>query len=375
MTDEIVFEMLRGKIVLITGACGSVGSSVARYLARAPLERLRLLDQHEEGMHRLSGELAGPNCRFFLGDVRSEQRIRSAARDCDIIIHTAALKHVALGEYNPGEVVLTNLLGLNAVIQAAVENGVGRTAYTSSDKAVNPTSVMGASKLLGERVIAAARDMRDDCRFCCTRFGNVLGSSGSVVRTFLEQISRGGPVTVTHPDMTRFVMTLNQAARLILESCLLADGGEVFVLKMPALRIEDLAETMISQYAPYFGHDPRSVKRKVIGVRAGEKLYEELMTTDEAARARELDHQFVVDPITCTPDEPPRPQPAPHAQPRRFSAAHVSSEAALLSNDEIADLLRESGVEEALPHYVRAGASRRRTMVPARSAGEPSLMA
>ena len=357
MTDETIFEMLAGRIVLVTGACGSVGAAVARFLVQAPLQRLRMLDQHEEGLHRLSGELTGPHCRFFLGDVRSPERMRSAARDCDIIIHTAALKHVALGEYNPGEVVLTNLLGLNSVIQAAVDNRVARTAYTSSDKAANPTSVMGASKLLGERIVSAARDMQVDSRFCCTRFGNVLGSSGSVVRVFLEQISRGGPVTVTHPKMTRFVMTLGQAARLILESCLLADGGEVFVLKMPALRIDDLAEVMIAEYARYFGHAPESIARRYIGVGAGEKLSEELMTTEEATRARELEHQFVIDPITRIPGESPKRTCAPCSGPRTFSAAYVSSEAPLLSHDEIADLLREGGIGDALPHYRRPAAT------------------
>lgn len=352
MTDEMVLETLADKIVLVTGACGSVGSAVARFLSRAPLRRLRLLDQHEEGMHRLSNELASSNCRFFLGDVRSLERMRSASRDCDVIIHTAALKHVILGEYNPGEVVLTNLQGLNSVIQAAVENGVARTAYTSSDKAANPTSVMGASKLLGERIIAAARDIADDSVLCCTRFGNVLGSSGSVVRVFLEQISRGGPVTVTHPEMTRFVMTLAQAARLILESCLLADGGEVFVLKMPALRIDDLADVMIAEYAPYFGHAPDAVARRYVGVGAGEKLCEELMTTEEATRARELERQFVIDPIARVPGTPQNRHPVTHQEPHSFSAAYVSSEAPLLSHDEIADLLREGGVPDMLCHYL-----------------------
>ena len=353
MTDDALFDLLNGKVVLVTGACGSVGSGVARFLAQAPLQRLRLLDQHEEGMHRLAGELNGPQCRFFIGDVRSPERMRTASRDCDIIIHTAALKHVALGEYNPGEVVLTNLLGLNAVLQAAVENRVGRTAYTSSDKAANPTSVMGASKLLGERIIAAARDMQEHSLFCCTRFGNVLGSSGSVVRIFLEQISRGGPVTVTHPEMTRFVMTLDQAARLILESCLMAEGGEVFVLKMPALRIDDLADVMIAEYAPYFGHDPASVRREYVGMRAGEKLYEELMTAEEAARSRELERQFVIDPISHIPGTlPRRPRVAPRSR-RRSSAAYVSHQAPCLTHDEIAHLLRAAGIEDTLPQYAR----------------------
>ncbi len=356
MTDETIFEMLAGKIVLVTGACGSVGSAIARFLVRAPLERLRLLDQHEEGMHRLSCELAESNCRFFIGDVRSRERMRSASRDCDILIHTAALKHVALGEYNPGEVVLTNLLGLNSVIQAAVENRVARMAYTSSDKAANPTSVMGASKLLGERIIAAARDLQEDALLCCTRFGNVLGSSGSVVRVFLEQISRGGPVTVTHPEMTRFVMTLEQAARLILESCLLAEGSEVFVLKMPALRIDDLAAVMIAEYAPYFGYEPQSIARRHLGVGAGEKLYEELMTPEEATRARELEHQFVIDPITRIPGVPRSRRRTPClASPHISPAAYVSNEAPLLSHEEIAELLRAGGVEDVLPQYLRPG--------------------
>ncbi|MCP4594844.1 MAG: polysaccharide biosynthesis protein [bacterium] len=351
MDEDAVLQQLAGQVVLVTGACGSVGSAVAHLLAQAPLERLRLLDQHEEGMHRLAGELTSPHCRYLIGDVRSPERVRLASRGCDMVIHTAALKHVALGEYNPSEVVLTNLVGLNAVIQAALENRVRRTAYTSSDKAAHPTSVMGASKLLGERIIAAARDLQENSLFCCTRFGNVLGSSGSVVRTFLEQISRGGPVTVTHPEMTRFVMTLEQAARQIVGSCLAAEGGEVFVLKMPALRIDDLAEVMISKYAEYLGHRPESIERTYIGARVGEKLYEELMTTEEATRARELEHQFVIDSPADDWGVPPGHQLSPQPAPKTLSAAYVSSDATLLTSDQIADLLRESGIERTLYRY------------------------
>ena len=217
---------------------------------------------------------------------------------------------------------------------------------------------MGASKLLGERIIAAAYDIREDVHLCCTRFGNVLGSSGSVVRVFLEQIRRGGPVTVTDPEMTRFVMTLEQAARLILESCLLASGGEVFVLKMPALRIDDLAEVMIDEYAAYFGYAPESIERRYIGVGAGEKIGEELMTEEEAARARELEHQFVIDPSSQLPGTPPDRRRGARSSPRSFSAAYRSDEAPLLSHNEIADLLRDGGIMNMVPQYLRLGEGR-----------------
>src|SRR5262249_31468668 len=214
-----------------------------------------------------------------LGDIRDLYRLRRAMEGIDVVFHTAALKHVALGEYNPFEVVQTNLIGLQNVIQAALDNNVERVIFTSSDKSVNPTNAMGASKLMGERLIAAAQEMRGAARtrFASVRFGNVIGSNGSVTTIFQRQNKEGGPVAPTDRRMARLVMGMDQAVRLVLRAAELAVGGELFVLKMPALRIADLAETMIRCLSPAFGYTPEAVEVIEIGCRAGEKLYEELL--------------------------------------------------------------------------------------------------
>ena len=190
------------------------------------------------------------------------------------------------------------MIGTQNVLKAGLAAKVNRVIYTSSDKAVNPTNVMGTSKLLAERVVTAASiQLWNGCKrknFSSTRFGNVLGSNGSVVPIFRDQIKRGGPVTITHPEMTRFVMTVQEAARLVINSGAIAQGGEVMVTKMPSLRIVDLAEAMIDLLAPVFGYRPEDISIKYIGARPGEKLYEELMSEEEIARALELEDMFSV---------------------------------------------------------------------------------
>jgi FlaA1/EpsC-like NDP-sugar epimerase len=209
----------------------------------------------------------------------------------DIVLHTAALKHVLQCERSPRDAMQTNIVGTQNVIDAAHACRVSRVLFTSSDKAVNPTNVMGTSKLMCERLMTAANAHRHagDPVFASTRFGNVLGSRGSVVPLFMKQIAAGGPVTLTDPAMTRFIMTLREAAGLVMESVHAAQGGEVFVMKMPALRIEDLAHVLIGRLAP-----GRRVEVRTIGVKPGEKTYEELLSEEEVRRTVETKNFFVV---------------------------------------------------------------------------------
>lgn len=287
---------LTGKSILITGACGTVGRGLLAEMLRARPKVIRALDYHEHGLFQLQQLMPkAQNVRWLLGDIRDERRLQRAMEGIDIVFHTAALKHVSIGEYNPFEIVQTNLVGLQNIIQAALENRVERVIFTSSDKAVNPTNAMGASKLMGERLIAAANEMRGSAQTCFSsvRFGNVLGSNGSVIDIFRGQIARGGPVTLTDRRMTRFVMGLEKAVRLVLHAAELAVGGEVFVLKMPALRIIDLAEVMIQRLAPYDGHSPASIEVIEVGSKPGEKVYEELLTEAEIPRSYE-DKELIV---------------------------------------------------------------------------------
>ncbi len=281
---------LINQTILVTGASGTVAGGLIRELLRGSPRVIRALDCHEHGLFQLQQQLGDlPQMRWLLGDIRDATRLRRAMEGVDLVFHCAALKHVSIGEYNPFEIVQTNLIGLQNVIQAAIDSRAQRVVFTSSDKAVNPTNAMGASKLMGERLIAAANEMTGTAptRFASVRFGNVLGSNGSVVDIFRTQIARGGPVTLTDPRMTRFVMGLQKAVRLVIRAAEVMVGGEVFVLKMPALRIADLAQVMIHRLAPQFDHRPEDIEVRQIGAKTGEKLYEELLTDAEVANAYE----------------------------------------------------------------------------------------
>jgi FlaA1/EpsC-like NDP-sugar epimerase len=291
-------DFFRDQVVMITGACGSVGQElVVQLLGLLPAE-VRLFDNNESGLFIMHQQLSSqyPQVHAFLGDVRDAQKVATVARGCDVILHCAAFKHVFFSEYNPFEAVQTNILGVKNVIEAAIRHNVKLVIFTSSDKAVNPTSVMGTSKLMGERLITAANVVRANStqRFSSVRFGNVLGSRGSVFEVFAQQIKQGGPVTVTDPNMTRFIMSLNRAAHLVLESAGLACGGEVMVTKMEAIRIPDLARVMIDLLAPAYGHDPGAIEISIIGAKPGEKTYEELVSQEETGRGVELPELYVV---------------------------------------------------------------------------------
>lgn len=286
------------KNVLVTGACGTVGSELVNQLLNAfGVKSLIAIDNSESELFFLQQRFQSfDNASFYLADIRDRAKLTRLFKDVDIIFHAAAFKHVVLCESSPFDAVQTNIHGVQNVIEAAYDAGVERVIFTSSDKAVNPTNVMGTSKLMGERLMTAANNAHrgHSTLFSSTRFGNVLGSRGSVIPIFREQIRQGGPVTLTDPGMTRFIMTIQEATRLVIDSSLLAKGGEVFVTKMPIIRIQDLAECMIEALAPRFGHNPADIQIKVIGSKPGEKLYEELMSSEETRRTCELKNYFSV---------------------------------------------------------------------------------
>ena len=289
---------LKDKRILVTGACGTVGRELVRQLLeKHAVRELVGLDNNESELFFLEQQFADyRQASFFLADVRDRDRLCDKMDSIDVVYHTAAFKHVLLCEQSPFEAVQTNIHGVQNIIYAAIENQVERVIFTSSDKAVNPTNVMGTSKLMGERLITAANSTLRKTRpiFTSTRFGNVLGSRGSVIPIFRDQIRRGGPVTVTDPEMTRFIMSIEAAVQLIIEAGELSRGGEVFVTKMPAIRIRDLADVMIQELAPALGYSPEKIPIKIIGHKAGEKMYEELMNLEETRRSWELARYFVI---------------------------------------------------------------------------------
>jgi FlaA1/EpsC-like NDP-sugar epimerase len=290
-------KFYRDKIILITGAAGTVGKELVRQLIELKPGELRLMDNNESELFFLGNAYRDTGMvTSYLGDVRDPQKLVNITKGVALIFHTAAFKHVTLSEYNPFDAVQTNITGVKNVVQAAMSNNVSRVIFTSSDKAVNPTNVMGTSKLMGERIITAANIVNNNGRqiFSSVRFGNVLGSRGSVVPIFAEQILSGEAVTITDKRMTRFVMTIKEAVKLVLESAMLACGGEVLVTKMPVMRITDLARAMIDLLAPQAGRNPDKITFRYVGAMPGEKLYEELMSQEEASRVKELPAMFAI---------------------------------------------------------------------------------
>ena len=293
-------EFISGKKFLVTGGAGSVGRTLVADLLSGDADTVRLLDNHEPGLSSLKSVYDDERCRFLLGDVRDKDRIERAMQDIDIVIHTAAMKHVDISEYNPFEAVKTNVLGLQNVIDTAIDSSATRLVFTSSDKSVQPANTMGTTKLLGEKLTSAGNKYsgRSDLKLTSVRFGNVLGSSESVVPVFHEQIRNGGPVTLTDERMTRFFITTADISNLVLEAASSMEGGEVFLHEMSAARIETLAKTMINTLAPRYGHDPETIDIEIIGRRVGETLHEKIMTEREATRVIKKDSVYAIPPET-----------------------------------------------------------------------------
>ncbi|PAV24996.1 polysaccharide biosynthesis protein [Tamilnaduibacter salinus] len=339
-----------GKRVLVTGACGTVGSEFIQQLLTneeyQPAEVIGIDNQETALFFEDQRYLDDNRAYFFIADVRDKDELVRRMKGVDVVFHTAALKHVILCERSPDQAVHSNVLGVQNVISAAIETDVDRVIFTSSDKAVNPTNVMGTSKLMGERLITAANSNKRSGKgpvFASTRFGNVLGSSGSVIPIFHKQIAKGGPVTLTDPEMTRFIMSIEESVRLVIDSAIQAKGGEVFITKMPVIRISDLAQSMIDRLAPVYGFRPEDIRVDVIGSKPGEKLYEELMSDEETRRAIELEDYFSVVPafrgiyqdIDYNYDG---------VVSQDVDNAYVSASEPALSQSEIAALLQDKGL-------------------------------
>ena len=312
---EEIAAGLDGKVVMVTGAAGSIGSELCRQLTRFKVKQLVFLDSAETPMHNIQLEFTDkyPEVPFVpvIGDVRSPERVDFVFRNYhpQVVFHAAAYKHVPLMELNPCEAVRVNVAGTRNVADYAVKYGVERFVMVSTDKAVNPTNVMGASKRLAEIYVqslsVAIRDGKrpGHTRFITTRFGNVLGSNGSVIPRFREQIRNGGPVTVTHPDIIRYFMTIPEACRLVMEAGTMGQGGEIYIFEMgKPVKIADMARRMIelSGFVP-----DKDISIVYTGLRPGEKLYEELLSNKEntlptthekirVAKVQEYDYEEIV---------------------------------------------------------------------------------
>ena len=284
-----------GKNIFITGAAGTIGKELVKHLIKYDTGKIIAIDNNETEVFFLAEQYKKyNNFHYFICDIRDKEKLEFLMQGCDYVFHGAALKHVILGEYNPFDIIQTNLVGLQNIISASIKSQVKKVLFMSSDKAVNPTNTMGASKLMGEKLVTAANNLQIDNRtiFCSSRFGNVLGSRGSVIPIFLNQIKEGRDLTITDENMTRFVMKKEEAVDLILQSLVIAKGGETFILKMHAIKIIDLARVMIKELTPFF--NKKDIGVSYIGSKAGEKLFEELLSEEESQRAMELDKFYVI---------------------------------------------------------------------------------
>ncbi|MBU1199376.1 MAG: polysaccharide biosynthesis protein [Nanoarchaeota archaeon] len=291
-------NIFKNKKILVTGGAGSIGFRLVKELMRYNPEVIRVLDTDESRLFYLENQLSNDKIfRFLLGDVRDKDRVIRAMEGIDIVFHLAALKHVKTCEYDPLEAVKTNIMGAQNIIEAALKNNVEKVIFTSSDKASSPNNTMGATKLLAEKLFNAANYTRGTARtvFASVRFGNVMGSRGSVIPLFKHQIAKGGPITLTNPNLTRYMMSLSDAVRLIIKCThLTKKGGGSFILKMPVVKVGDLAKILIEHHAPKCNVDIDKVKTKVIGLKPGEASYEELMGDEERRIAIEKEDMFII---------------------------------------------------------------------------------
>lgn len=283
LENEKIHHEFEGKVILVTGAAGSIGGEIARQLMSFPIRKLILMDQAESAMYELQQMTklqAKESCEFIVADVRDERRVEEIFKyfKPSVVFHAAAYKHVPLMEENPYESTRVNIGGTKIIADLANKYQVEKFVMISTDKAVNPTNVMGATKRVAELYVSHLNKM-SQTQYIVTRFGNVLGSNGSVIPLFKKQIERGGPVTVTHKDITRYFMTIPEACQLVLEAGVMGKGGEIFVFDMgKSVRIFDLAKKII--YLSGFRY-PEDIDIKIIGLRPGEKIHEELLTDSE----------------------------------------------------------------------------------------------
>ena len=294
-------EAFKGKTLVITGGTGSFGSTVLKHFLITDIGEIRIFSRDEKKQdwmrHTLQAQYpdhAG-KVKFFIGDVRNIDSVRDAFYGADFIFHAAALKEVPSCEFFPMEAVRTNIIGTDNVITAAVENHVERVVFLSTDKAAYPINSMGMTKAVAEKVIQARAQVafeRGGTVLSCTRYGNVMCSRGSVIPLFIDQIKRGGPITITDPNMTRFLMNLDEAVDLVAFAFEQDEPGDLFIQKADASTINDLAEGVMRVFG--------KAEKKIIGTRHGEKLYETLMTREERLRSEDLGHYFRIAPDSRT---------------------------------------------------------------------------
>ncbi|MCK9351788.1 MAG: polysaccharide biosynthesis protein [Candidatus Pacebacteria bacterium] len=339
-------SILNNKRILITGGTGSIGSTLVKeLLANHNPKQIRIFSRDDSKQFQLMQEL-GENApvNFLIGDIRDKERLMRATENIDIVFHAAALKHVFLCERNPFEAYQTNVQGTQNVIDCALASGVDRVVNISTDKAVNPSSVLGTTKLMAERLMLSSIFYKGTkkTKFCSVRFGNVLWSRGSVFPLFIKQIRNGKPITVTDPEMRRFFMSMKEAAQLVLEAAQMTKESEIFVFKMPAVKIGDavnalqeimIEESIVNKASPI----------RIIGAKEGERKHEKLLTIEESENALETDKLYIILPNFSVIPVKKIPDVFYPGSKRSKSGEYCTDQGREISNKDLKKLLREGG--------------------------------
>jgi UDP-N-acetylglucosamine 4,6-dehydratase/5-epimerase len=323
------------KTILITGGSGSIGTYLTESLLKKNCKSIRVFSNSEYELYNLEKRFNdSKKLRIFLGDIRDKDRLKVATDGVDIVFHAAALKHVPICEFNPIDAIQTNVIGTQNIIEACISSNVEKFVFISTDKAANPQSTLGATKLLAERLTISAMAYRKSLTkpiMYCIRFGNVIGTRGSVLELFLDQVKNNNSLTITDKKMTRFTMTKKDAVDLILSTVNVAKGGEVFVLKMKAMNILDLAKSVISLYSK----NPEKHEIIETGIREGEKLHENLITKEEVTRFKEFNGMYVL----------PPPNSIEYKNYPMLKSSYSSDQSELMTIDEIKKILNEISCE------------------------------
>lgn len=281
--------MFDGKIILITGGTGSLGTALTKKLLETNVDTIRIFSRDEWKQVKMQSEFTDKRLRFLIGDIRDKERLSRALKDVNIVIHAAALKQMPVAEYNPFEAVKTNVIGTENLIESCMDNDVELVLAVGTDKAVSPVNTYGATKFLMERLFVSANFYKGDqkIKFLCVRYGNVLGSRGSIVPVFVNQIKTRKKITVTDPTMTRFNITMDEALNLIFRAMRNGKGGEIFVPKLKAYRVGDMKDAIIEGLNS-------NIESEIISIRPGEKIHEFLINNDELRNTFENDDDYVI---------------------------------------------------------------------------------
>ena len=331
--------MFEGKTILITGGTGSLGQELTKKLLKLNVKAIRILSRNENKQVQMEDEISDKRLRFFIGDIRDLPRLIKAFEDVDIVFHAAALKHVPVIEYNPFEAIKTNIIGSQNVIDAALEQNVETVVCIGTDKAVSPVNTYGATKLLMEKLFVTAMNYfnpdKHRTKFVSLRYGNVLGSSGSVLPKFIEQIITNKKITITDPNMTRYSLTMDEALDFILDATEIAKGSEVFIPKLlKAYSIVDLKKALEEIFSP--------TEEEIISIRQGEKMHESLLNPDEIKYTWELDNKYIV--FNGITDEEEIKSKYPGIQKIKITNSVSSDFAEKMSVKEIKEKIRDSNI-------------------------------